>query len=248
MNWPLTSAIAAGVTAFVGSFCYGAFWPRSRLFAPVVCRGEAGHGKRIALTFDDGPHPEATPALLDVLAAHDVKAAFFVIGANAARHPDVLRRMDAAGHILGNHSYDHDYLGMFRLHRYWADQLARTDDAIVEAVGKRPTMFRPPMGFKQIFIGETVRRRGYTMVTWTRRAFDGWPISTERILSRLVEPARAGEILTLHDGADAHTNERRDLMRTVHAVGPLIEGLRGRGFELVRLDELIDVKPYRDVD
>ncbi|MFW6060260.1 MAG: polysaccharide deacetylase family protein [Phycisphaeraceae bacterium] len=243
LTWPLTTAIAG--TAFVGMFCYGAFSPRSRLFAPVIYRGDPHDGKRIALTFDDGPHPEATAALLDVLAQRNVRAAFFVIGANAVRHPEVLRRIDAEGHVLGNHSFDHAYHGMFRFHRYWADQLARTDAAIAEAVGKRPTMFRPPMGFKQIFIGETARRRGYIQVTWTRRAFDGWSTSTQRILDRLVAPARPGEILTLHDGTDAHTHARRDLMRTVGAVGPLVDGLRQRGFELVRLDELIGVAPYR---
>jgi len=247
ISWPITTAVVGA--ALAGTFSYGAFSPRSRLFAPVVYRGDAGGAARVALTFDDGPHPEATAALLDVLQEKQVKAAFFVIGENAERHPELLRKMDAQGHLVANHSFDHAYHGMFRFHGYWRNQLSRTDDVIAGAIGKRPVMFRPPMGFKQMFIGKTARRRGYTVVTWSRRAFDGVvSVTHERMTRRLVDPTRAGEILTMHDGGDAHTSGRRDMMRTVEAVGPVIDGLRGRGFELVRLDELIGVAPYRGAD
>ena len=245
ISWPITSAIVGG--ALVGAFSYGAFWPRSRLFASVVSRGDPTLGPRVALTFDDGPHPDATEALLEVLGQKRVRAAFFVIGANARRHPDVLREMDRRGHLIGNHSFDHAYHGMFRFHGYWRDQLARTDDAIADAIGKRPVMFRPPMGFKQMFIARAARRRGYTMVTWSRRAFDGVrSVTNERMARRLVTPTQAGDILTMHDGEDAHTSGRRDMMRTVQATGPVIDGLRKRGLELARLDELIGVAAYRD--
>lgn len=239
--WPLTMA-GVGVAAF-GTLMYGAFYPSSRLLVPVIYRGSRDGPPRVALTFDDGPHPEATPAILDALDRMGAKAAFFVIGAHAQRHPDLLRRIDAAGHLIGNHTYDHAYHGMCRCYGYWSDQLKRTGQVIEDAIGKRPQLFRPPMGFKQLFVSCAAKNAGYSMVTWTRRGRDGWPCQTQQILNRLVEPARSGDILTLHDGTDGH-NHRRDLQPTVDAIEPLVIGLRERGLELERLDRLIDVPGY----
>lgn len=241
LPWPIVTG-TAGVAA-IAALSYGAFWPRSRWFAPVIWRGDRDGRPRVALTFDDGPHPDATPAILDVLAAHGAPAAFFVIGEHARRHPHLLRRLDAEGHLIGNHTDTHAYHGMWRGVSYWQRELRRTGDHVEQAIGKRPRLFRPPMGFKQGLMATAMRREGCVMVNWTRRGRDGWPTTADKIRRRLAMPARAGDILVLHDGDDLHL--RRDPRPTIEAVGPLIEALHERGLELVRLDELIGEPGYQ---
>lgn len=238
--WPIAGGVAGAAAA--GGFCYACFHPRAQLFARTCYRGPRDDPPRIALSFDDGPHPEATPAILDALATHDVKAAFFVIGRNAAQHPALLRRIDAEGHLIGNHSFDHAYHGMCRFVRYWDDQLSRTDAVVADAIGRRPRLFRPPMGFKQPCIGRALRHRGGRMVTWTRRGLDGVPTDTAAILKRLIEPTRPGDILTLHDGLDPHS--QRHLQATIDAIDPLAAGLLARGFTWQRLDTFIGEPAY----
>lgn len=244
---PLRLFLASAlVVAVLGTLAYGAFWPRSRLMAPVIFRGSRHPPARVALTLDDGPHPEVTPALLDALARVDATATFFVIGAYAQLHAELLRRIDAAGHCIGNHSYDHAYSGMFRSSRYWSQQLERTEQAVEQAIGKRPRLFRPPLGFKQPLIARAAARCGYAMVTWSHRGRDGWPASTEQILDRLVETAAAGDILTLHDGMEGPLG--RNPRATIEAIEPLVLGLRRRGLEIERLDRLIGVPAYAGLD
>lgn len=233
----LASGAALAVGA-AGVVAHGVFWPRAQWFGRVVSRGITEGPPAVALTFDDGPHPGATDAILDTLARYQLRAAFFAIGVNATLHPQVLQHIDEAGHLIGSHSYDHDYAGAFRGRRYWREQLRRTDDAIAQAIGRRPTLFRPPMGFKTPVICAAARQQGQTIVTWTRRAFDGVRTTSRRIVDRLGPHARPGEILLLHDGVAP--GRHRDPQPTVDALPPLIEALLSRGLRIVRLDELIN--------
>lgn len=227
-------SLAAAAGAVVAR---GLFSPRGQHFGSITFRGAAHDTRRIALTFDDGPHPTATDAIRETLAKHGVLATFFVIGANVVRQPDVIRRLHQAGHEIGNHSFDHSYAGMFRGRRYWEDQLQRTNVVIHNTIGRRPVSFRPPMGFKHPGILAAARQCELQVVTWSRRGFDGVPTTSERIQERLGPTAAAGDILMLHDGAPPHI--KRDPQATVNAVEPLIQTLRSRGFELVTLAQLL---------
>jgi len=238
----ITGSLAATV---LGVGAYGMFWPRSRLFGSVIGRGDSADPPRVALTFDDGPNENTTPQILDTLKALNVKAAFFVIGANAERYPDVIQRMDREGHVVANHSFDHNRLGVFHRRRYWIDQLERTDVLIEQLIGKRPTLFRPPMGFKHMNMGMAVRSRRQQFVTWTRRAFDTAHAQPDRVIAHLGK-AQAGEILTLHDGHEPM--HPRDTQWICAVIEPLVELLRSRGYELVRLDELIGIEPYQSTE
>jgi peptidoglycan/xylan/chitin deacetylase (PgdA/CDA1 family) len=146
------------------------------------------------------------------------------------------------GHVVGNHSYDHHRWGAMWGVRYWRDQVGRTQELVNGITGRRPAFFRPPMGFKSLNVTWVLRSVGLTQVTYSLRGFDGFPTTPERILARILPKAAAGDIVALHDGRDPFIDRPR--IATREAVRPLIFGLRARGFEVVRLDELIGVDAW----
>jgi len=237
---------AAGVAAGVGVLAHGMFSPRSRLLGPVVFRGTTEAPARVALTFDDGPDGDVTPRILDRLGEAGVAAAFFVIGRNVEQHPALVERIHREGHLVGNHSYHHAWLGTMRRLRYWRDELARTDDLIEPLIGARPVLFRPPMGFRNWHMTRAVREGRYVSTTWTLRALDGRPTTADRIARRLVPRATAGAIIALHDGHEP--GRHRDLGPTIDALPRIIAGLRDRGLEPARLDELLGQPAYRHLE
>lgn len=249
---PWLTLIAPAAVLGGGVMLWGMFHPRSRVMGPLVYRGDPiDPGRdfrgRVALTFDDGPTPESTPAVLDALGQVDAPAAFFVVGRNVQRHPRLLRRIHDEGHLIGNHSYDHNRQGLWGLNAFWRRQLDRTDDAVYDVIGQRPAMFRPPMGLKHWHMMTEVRYGGHTTVTWTRKARDGGSRGAKKmkIVKRLAK-AEDGEVLLLHDGHEPDRPASRTA--TAEAVVPLVNQLRDRGMQIVRLDELLDLPGYQAVD
>ena len=238
--------IAAGLAwAAVGAaaITWGSISPRSNLWGRVITRGSSGK-QGVALTFDDGPTPGATNHVLDILADYRVPAAFFVVGINVEKSPELIRRMHDEGHVVGNHSFNHSNVGFFRGGRYWRGEIDRTSNAIESAIGRRPALFRPPMGVKTWLIHAAARRHHQAIVTWTRRAFDGVATTPDRIVERLSPHTQPGDILLLHDGV--RPNYHRDMFATIGALPRLIAALRNRGLNFMRLDELIGLPPYTD--
>jgi len=233
--------VAAGA-GIVGAL-YATFVPGSGIWCPVVTRGTAGGRPRVALTFDDGPLPGSTDRILDILAEQGVKAVFFVIGRPAEQHPDLVRRIHDEGHLVANHTYHHPTHGWARGLRFWRRQIERTDAVVERAIGLRPRFFRPPMGIKSFVTARAAR--GHAVIGWTRRGFDGVATTPQRVVARLAPRARAGEILLLHDGISPQS--RRDPTVTIEALRPLIQELRARGLDPVRLDELTGLQPYREL-
>ena len=239
-----TVAAIAGGAVFVGAgltALYGTFIPQSGLWGLNISRGPMSSGA-VALTFDDGPVPGCTDLVLDVLAKEKVPAAFFVIGRNVEQNPQLLRRIHAEGHIIGNHTYDHHHLGMFRGPRYWREQIRRTNELVVQNNVGCPLFFRPPVGIKFYFTGRAVRQAGMTTVTWSRRGRDGVEASVDQILTRLVAFVLPGDIITLHDGVDPNYGRRPET--TIKALPELITRLRDRGLRFARLDDLIGMPAY----
>lgn len=234
-GWIASGGLLGASLAALG---VGIFSPQSRLMAPVVSRGPRNGPPRVALTFDDGPDAVTTPLVLEVLERHGVSAAFFVIGANARRSPETLRLIHQRGHLICNHGLDHSHWGMWRLRSYWEEQIRQTDLLVREATGSDPRYFRPLLGMKQPLMGWAARRLGRTIVTWSRRGYDGIESAPETILARLLPGAGPGDILLLHDGSPPQWPRSREA--TVLALPRLIEGLRARGLEIVRLDELLE--------
>jgi peptidoglycan/xylan/chitin deacetylase (PgdA/CDA1 family) len=232
--------------AALGGAAYATVAPGCSFWGPVVYRGEAARSAgRYALTFDDGPTEESTPRVLDALAELGAKATFFCIGANARRNPGIVRRIHDEGHVVGNHTFDHSHFGVMRRQRYWDDQVGATDELLASILGVKPALFRPPMGMRTPHVTWAARRYGYTVVTWTRRAFDSRATTPARIVGRLAGPTAAGDILILHDGIEP--NHERDPGASVAAVAPLVRALRERGLEPGTLEELTGVQPYAGV-
>lgn len=234
-------AIGGACAAIAGTLAYGVATPRSGMYGPVIFRGKTGDNG-VALTFDDGPHPDATVRLLDVLGELDVKAAFFMIGRNIERAEHVVERAHAEGHIIANHTFEHDHFGTLRPPSYWRSEIDRTNALIERIIGQRPVLFRPPMGLTTPFVHWAATSRAQHMVTWSRRALDGVHTTRERIIKRLQTTVAAGDIVTMHDGIDR--SPRRNLDATVHAVKPLVRAWRDRDLRVLRLDQLIAIAPY----
>ena len=135
--------------AFVGLILYatlGVLWPHSGMYGEALARGKAGQ-RKVALTFDDGPHPVTTRAVLELLRAHEARATFFLLGHKVEAHPDVVREIHAAGHTLAIHGFQHERLFSLRSSGHAAAQIERARRAIEDACGVAPTLFRPPIGF-----------------------------------------------------------------------------------------------------
>jgi len=172
------------------------------------------------LTFDDGPDPERTPRLLDVLAAARVPAVFFVLGQQAERHPALVRRMVAEGHGVGNHSWSHPWMLPMSRARI-VEELDRCQKVVADITGVPPRLARPPYGQRDYRYNQLARERGLTPVLWSRNLRDYWGTGPERLVRRL-ERSLPGDVLLMHDGDPKapHTVEAVERwLRTRPAVG-----------------------------
>ncbi|MGH9561993.1 MAG: polysaccharide deacetylase family protein, partial [Terracidiphilus sp.] len=179
---------APAVEALCGACGAGAFlsWasvaPAAQLFGPTIRR--TSDPSTMAITFDDGPNPAVTPALLDLLDRHQARATFFLIGRNVRRFPDLTREIAKRGHTIGNHTETHPSLTFMHPRRI-ADQLARCDEAIATAIGKRPRWMRPPYGFRGPQLNRIVRRESVGVVMWSVLAWDWKPQPAAPVIRRL---------------------------------------------------------------
>jgi peptidoglycan-N-acetylglucosamine deacetylase len=189
----------------------------------------------VALTFDDGPDPDFTPEVLDVLEDCQAPATFFLVGRRAVEHPALVRRMVAAGHAVGSHSHSHPEpwaVGIGELTR----EYRRGDAEVAAAAGCPVPMFRPPKGYIDLRGAAVMRALRLRPWLWTRDLEDWRPGITAADLTAAAHLARAGEVLLMHDGMEAAPDPQAvDRSATVAALPNIIEDLRSRGLRLVRL-------------
>jgi peptidoglycan/xylan/chitin deacetylase (PgdA/CDA1 family) len=214
----------------------GTLFPRLEIYTEVAQRGATGR-RRVALTFDDGPHPETTRRVLALLAEHGAKATFFVVGQKVERYPDVVREIVAGGHELGLHGFVHDRLYSLRSTRYVQQDIKRTQRAIEAACGVRTWLFRPPIGFVGHLIAIAADRAGVELVAWSARGLDGWSgARADRVLPRLLSGLQDGAIVMLHDAS-----EREAFVPvSIELLPELLRELRERGLTAVSVSELLD--------
>ena len=228
---PVGALGALGGLAAAAAGIHGAFHRNSPFFGRVLTR-LPGPGRRVALTFDDGPNPGATAAILDTLARTGTPATFFVLGRHAERWPELVRRAAGEGHQIGNHGYYHRKLHG-RGPRYVRRDLELGAAAIEAAGGGRPRLFRAPHGFRSPWVVPIAASLGQQTVGWTLGVWDSDRPGPEVIARRTIAGARPGAILLLHDG-DGY-DPAGDRRQTALALPTIIEGLRGRGYSFVQL-------------
>lgn len=229
-----TALAAAGAAIFQGQY------PTAQLYGETVHR-EPGAGRRIALTYDDGPNPRWTPPLLDLLDEHDAKATFFLIGMWAGREPDLIREIVARGHAIGNHTFTHPTMPAHPAGRI-REELRRCREA-VESSGERfseidgAMLMRPPYGRRRPGTLRTMRGEGYVPVTWSVTGFD-WRarITTEKITRNCLK-AGAGDIILLHDGSNEEP--AADRSRSVQTTRNLLEHYGPGGYRFVTVPDLV---------
>lgn len=198
-RWPL--ALGAFLANHVVLAAVG-MWPRSRLLGENVSRlpGSSEAGAAVAITLDDGPDPEVTPRVLDVLDAAGARASFFCIGRRAEEHPEIVAEIAARGHRVENHSYTHSNFFALLGPRGIASEIDRAQEVLAGITGRRPIYFRPPAGIRGPWLEPVLVRRKLTLVSWTRRGFDSVDRDPSRVCRRLLRGVSADDILLVHDG------------------------------------------------
>ncbi len=227
-GWTAGLATFASLGLAAGGFAYASLWPASQIFgATLIAPSRPGE---LALTFDDGPNPAWTPQLLDMLAAHEVKATFFLVGRYAESEPELVRRIAAAGHLVGNHSWSHPNLALTAADKM-REELTRTSQTLEQVAGAPVRFFRPPFGARRPLVLRTARELGLIPVLWNGITNDWSEPSEERIaasLTRSIEQAgrrgRAANIV-LHDGGHLALGANRG--PSVAAAGRLVRQYKG---------------------
>ncbi len=190
--------------------------------------------KALALTFDDGPHPEYTPAILDLLKLHGIQAAFFVIGRNAAQYPELIRRIDQENHVLGGHSFSHsNFFDLFPA-RKMQEELKQTTEAVEEVTGRRMRWFRPPYSVTNPTLARALRQTGYHSIGWSLKSRDTVVQEPEAVVNRILEKVKPGDMILFHDNRKV----------TAAVLSLLIPALKDRGFNVARPDELLKLDAY----
>lgn len=176
---------------------WGTLQPRSRLFGAVTTH--TGDDS-LWLTIDDGPDPADTPVLLKLLQKHQVKATFFVVGKKAERYPELIQRIVAEGHSLGNHTWSHPQ-GTFWCRGPWATyrEIARCQDVIQSITGDAPALFRAPVGHSNIFVHAIMKRLGLRVVAWSARGFDAVSSDADEVMRKLEKTMQPGAIVLAHE-------------------------------------------------
>jgi len=199
---PPMALSAIALLSYVVLILVGVFFLRLQMFTDAVLHGPKG-SRGVVLTFDDGPDPETTPRVLDVLDAEDAKATFFLIGQKAEKHPELVREIQRRGHRIGLHSYAHDRLFALRSQRHVARDLARGMAVLQAITGRRPELFRPPIGHTNPAIARVADALELTVVGWTLSARDGVAgVKPATVVARVRRHAKDGTIVLLHDAAE----------------------------------------------
>lgn len=245
LSWLLAGVLIVGwhwwtavppILAFALLRLDGIVRPAAPWLLPVTAHGDR-HRPWVALTFDDGPDAEVTPKVLDLLMRCGAHATFFVIAAHAERHPEIVRRMLAEGHEVGNHSYAHRRLLNFarpaRMRRE-VEHAARALTAVHPAA--RSLLYRPPVGLKSPSLARVQRKLALQVIVWSLHARDTGRRAPAAVAARVLRRVRAGDIVLLHDGHDRPGHRRSGV---VPALERILAGLAEKGVRSVTVGELL---------
>ncbi len=234
LNAIVGTVAACGAASLVGLHTMA---PWSQLYGSNF-QGVAPGTKQLALTYDDGPNDPHTSRLLEALSKHNAKATFFLLGKYVKQRPEIVREIVAAGHDVGNHTWDHPLLIKCSA-KETRRQLTDTQQIISDACGVVPTLFRPPFGGRRPGTFAVARSLGLTPVMWNVTCYDWSAKSNESIEAKARRRIRGGEVVLLHDGG--HLQFGTDRQWTVKATANLLREYRDKGFEFVSVTRMMGV-------
>ena len=207
------------------------------LATPLCVHRAPGAGRRIALTFDDGPDPEWTPRVLSLLAARDVRATFFLVGERAARAPHTVSAIAGAGHEVASHGWSHRSLWLCGPRRT-AEEIDRAHATLTDLAGAPPRLFRPPWGMVNAAMFPILRARDLRPVFWSIQPEGLRAAPAEAQASYVIRRAHPGAIVDLHDAEGTPDAPAR----LVAALPAMIDGLRAAGYALTTVSDLLGLR------
>lgn len=202
-------------------------------FLNAIHSGKTSQPK-IALTFDDGPHPLYTPQVLDILKQNGIKAGFFLIGQNCKDFPYLVKRILDEGHTIGNHSFTHSKTIDFKNEKGWLEEIEKTDLEMEKIAGKKPRFFRPPYGVTTPHLATAIEKSKHLVIGWDVRSFDTSTKNPSKTIEKICKKVRPGSIVLLHDW---HEN-------ILPILEQLLPKLRDKNFTFVTVNELIHEEPF----
>ncbi len=221
------------VFLYIGILVYGSAMIHSGYFMDVHCRGDESVPE-VALTFDDGPDPEFTPGILDILKKNQATATFFCIGEKINENPAIVQRISDEGHLIGNHSFSHHMFFDFFSQDNMVKEIRATNRLVEKLIHKRMFFFRPPYGVTTPVLDRAVKYTKVIPVGWSLRTLDTISRNPEKLIKKVSENLRQGDIILLHDTGRV----------TAEALPGIIHGIREKGFRIVRVDELLKLHAY----
>ncbi|HYL12221.1 MAG TPA: polysaccharide deacetylase family protein [Terriglobales bacterium] len=224
------SAVALGAAGYQSMSPTGQWYGRTFI-------GSGRGSKKLALTFDDGPNDPHTLHLLEILAKHQVRATFFMIGHYVHQRPDIARAVAKAGHVIGNHTFTHPNL-IFVSALQTRLQLQDCERALEDAIGEHSRLFRPPFGGRRPASLRIVRSLGLEPVMWNVTGWDWKTTSADYVEQKVSKQIRGGNVILLHDGS--HLAMGTDRSHTVVATDRLITKYKAEGFEFATIPEMMN--------
>ena len=213
---------------------YGSYLIQAGFYLKSICALPSDK-KQVAFSFDDGPSQNYTIEILDLLKAHDIKAAFFCIGNRIPNNEPILKRIHEDGHIIGNHSYSHHFwFDLFSSKKMFMDML-QMDEMVEKAIGVRPRFFRPPYGVTNPNLRKAIVDAKYISVGWNIRSMDTVIKEPNRLLEKIKKSIKPGAIILFHDTSKT----------TVEVLPELIRWIRKNGYEIVGFDNIVESAPYK---
>lgn len=218
---------------YLGISIVMAFVIRSGFHYPAICMGKTNQAI-CAITFDDGPHPVKTPEVLEILRNEQIPATFFLIGKNLQGNEDIVRTIDRDGQLIGHHSWSHANWFDFYPAGKMRKEFLQTSEKIFGITGKSPLLFRPPYGVINPMVSQALHGLPYQVIGWNIRSLDTLIRDPDRITKRILKKLVPGSIILLHDASPV----------CVHILTRLIPAIRKSNFQIVPLNQLIDIPPY----
>jgi peptidoglycan/xylan/chitin deacetylase (PgdA/CDA1 family) len=225
--------LALPILIYKAFIIYGSSNIQSNFYIKSYCSSDTNE-KLIAITFDDGPNAEITPQILAVLAEYSVSATFFVIGKHILGNESIIKQIDGAGHVIGNHTFSHSFFIDFKGKLGFIYEMDATSDAVFKVIGKRMRLFRPPYGVTTPHLAAAVKALKYDVIGWSIRSLDTTKDNEEVILDRVKAELKPGAVILFHDTSE----------KTVQVLKQTLNFAKENGFKIVGVEELLKLKAY----